>query len=291
MRTVVKAVAVLVVVGGGLVGLSSKASAVVSVGSAQVVGSTLQYTAYAGFDNKVETWAADATHIVVDDSAGPIDPVAPECVATPMLPDRPNAVTCDVSGVTAKSLDGGDQDDLLRVRDPMAVVMLGGPGNDGLTAWSGNDTLNGGDGDDFLTGGAGTDLLLGGWGADSMSGGAGVDTASYADHFIGVNADADGSPGDDGAPGEGDTIHNDVETLVGGTANDVLGGTGGDDLIRGGPGADRLLGEGGADLLYGEAGYDFLDGGTSPSGIRENDTCVPGADGASVQRCEVVRES
>jgi serralysin len=49
------------------------------------------------------------------------------------------------------------------------------------------------------------------------------DTVTYAGRVNRVRADADIAAADDGERGEGDTIIADVERIIGGTGNDVLG--------------------------------------------------------------------
>jgi Ca2+-binding RTX toxin-like protein len=117
-----------------------------------------------------------------------------------------------------------------------------------------------------------------------MTGGRGRDTASYATHTTGVSASVDGRT-NDGSPGEGDSIANDLEqvtgspandvlrvrssnrTLVGGAGNDVLLGGTGADSIQGGDGDDRVDGNSGADVLDGGAGRDTLDYSTRFLGV------------------------
>lgn len=69
--------------------------------------------------------------------------------------------------------------------------------------------------------------------------------------------------GDDGEPGEQDTIMTDVENLIGGTNNDVL---------RGNSVNNKLFGLAGDDSLDGAGGTNTLDGGAHVNG----DTCVNG---------------
>ena len=88
------------------------------------------------------------------------------------------------------------------------------------------DTIVGEAGDDTLSGGGGNDNLRGDAGADDLSGGDGQDEASYA----GATAPLQLSIGDsanNGAAGEGDDIHDDIEALAGGSGNDVLIGNAG----------------------------------------------------------------
>jgi Ca2+-binding RTX toxin-like protein len=68
---------------------------------------------------------------------------------------------------------------------------------------------------------------------------------------------------DDGEAGDNDFACDDIERLIGGGANDKLGGGAGalDQSIYGGPGNDTIYGGGGTDALFGEAGNDRLGGG------------------------------
>ncbi|WP_433720939.1 calcium-binding protein [Actinoplanes sp. CA-051413] len=124
-------------------------------------------------------------------------------------------------------------------------------------------------------------------------------TAAYAEKQTPVTADLDGSVGDDGTVGEGDTIGADVERLLGGNGADTLtgndadnriygsfgpdtihGGTGNDEL-HGGTGNDIILGQNGSDQLFGDDGDDYLIGepgagppvaGETPGSDSETDT-------------------
>lgn len=261
----------------------------VAVGSIQKIGGTLTYTAYPGFANVVDLSPDLSGDFELYDTAGTIAIVGLECAPSPTIP-YPGKVTCDATGITALRLDGGDLNDTLRVRDPMAAKLVGGAGNDTLYGGPGNDTLDGGAGNDILFGGPGADTLVGGPGADTLDGQTGVDVVSYALYSFGVIADADGQTGDDGGPGEGDSISLGVEGIIGGAGPDTLTGNAGPNTLQGNGGADQLNGGAGQDTLSGGAGYDHLDGGTGPAGLLEHDVCASGADGAAVTRCEVVKQ-
>ena len=284
----------------GLLGaVPAGAGIMAAVAGVDVVGTTLTFTAYPGFANHVDVSPGGAGKVEIVDTAGTIDIIGPECVPSPELA-YPDKISCDVAGVTKLQLDGGDLGDLLYVRDPMSAHLYGGTGDDVLFGGIGNDVLSGGTGDDVLFGGIGNDLLVGGGGADDLNGGPGVDMVSYAGELdvpaisgaefgvdvVGVSADPDGEVGDDGAPGEGDSIGTDVENLSGGAGPDVLGGNAEANTINGNGGGDRIFGRAGDDVLSGGAGYDLIDGG---SGLREIDTCSPGADGAELHDCELIR--
>jgi hypothetical protein len=70
-------------------------------------------------------------------------------------------------------------------------------------------------------------LMSGGTSCDSETAGlcfVNDDTVTYAGRLNRVRADADIAAADDGEAGEGDTIIADVERIVGGNGNNVLGG-------------------------------------------------------------------
>src|SRR4051812_17378049 len=149
-----------------------------------------------------------------------------------------------VTGIT-----GGSGNDDLQAGDH-ASGLFGGPGDDLLTGSPEGDSINAGEGDDTVAGGAGNDYLQGGAGADELGGGDGFDEASYAGATEPLSLSI-GDGANDGAPGEADDIHGDVEALAGGRGDDVLTGT---------AGPNRLIAYGGHDVLHGEAGADELIG-------------------------------
>ncbi|MEM8873637.1 MAG: hypothetical protein AAGD32_05195 [Planctomycetota bacterium] len=143
---------------------------------------------------------------------------------------------------------GSDGDDRLFARTPDASLLGnagndsitidrgiadGGTGNDTFVVGSGSSTLIGGDGDDefstvapgsdpepdatrVVQGGSGNDTLFSGRGADDFSGGSGTDTVNYS-----RRVDSDGpffvtldNLANDGGPGEGDNIRDDVEQIL-----------------------------------------------------------------------------
>ena len=102
---------------------------------------------------------------------------------------------------------------------------------------------------------------MGGAGTDTLDGGAGFDMASYAAEATAVTVFLDAGDGTrSGAAAVGDVFQN-VEGLIGGSADDSLVGDGNDNSLEGGGGDDTLLGGGGADTLDGGVGADSLDGG------------------------------
>lgn len=124
------------------------------------------------------------------------------------------------------NLQGGDNEDLIRVIDLQGNVDLG-DGNDSLEIQGGQIQVNLGEGDDRLDGessNSANDVVvgLGGSGNDSVSGSSGND---YLD---------------------------------GGRDHDTVSGLTGDDTIIGGTGSDRLYGGFGHDTLVGSRGAQFL---------------------------------
>lgn len=135
---------------------------------------------------------------------------------------------------------------------------LASPGSDTLVGGPGDDTIFGssasafpGSGPSLILGGAGDDRITATWGADTVLGGAGNDTIlGTGSQFFAPPIPVGGfqmmlsrEPGD---------------LLFGGPGNDSIDGGGGADTIFGGAGADTLVGGFGADLLGGGAGSDLF---------------------------------
>jgi hypothetical protein len=103
---------------------------------------------------------------------------------------------------------------------------------------------------------------------------AGFDAVTYELRDTSVSADLEGDA-DDGAPGEGDRIADDVEDLLGGNGPDTLRGNSASNFLIGGPGAD---------VIDGGPGQDTLDGGDGPDDLRSRDghaddvDCGPASD-------------
>jgi hypothetical protein len=223
-------------------------------------------------------------------------------------------------------IDAGDELDVVLDWNGPSVIDAG-PGDDAIFGHGGDDRITGGDGGDVLIGGQGDDTIDGGRGADlmeapisgygiqespsasdsagadSLSGGDGVDTVSYVLRDDPLKITLDGAA-NDGAPGEGDRIANDVEGVIGGHGNDVMVGSSrsdalsgydgddnvrgrrGDDSLDGGPGDDVVAGEQGADTVSGGHGQDTVDGGPGRDNIYGeyalgcdlNTECVGGSD-------------
>jgi Ca2+-binding RTX toxin-like protein len=198
--------------------------------------------------------------------------------------DRDDSIALDPStipGTVTESLDAGSANDTVTGANSPGTLR-GGSGNDRVF---GRGTVDGGTGNDLLTGSpmadslrgsSGRDILDGGDGADDIAGGSGTDTLVYpATRRNAVNVTIGSGNGNDGGPEDQtqsrrDTVHGDIEVLIGTNLSDVLVGDrsselliglGGDDLMVGNSGGDTLLGFDGGDLLIGEAGNDTARGG------------------------------
>jgi streptogramin lyase len=190
------------------------------------------------------------------------------------------SVTCDtalIGGYQTYEALLGDRNDSVATKgadDFHEILLDGGPGSDGFRAGvAGHDSTD----------------LIGGPGADDFHGGGGTAVVEYSDHTQGVTVTADDQP-NDGAPGEGDNVHNDV-TYIDGTAYDDslsggshpvnLAGVGGNDTLTAGSADSGLFGGDGNDRLTGGGGNDNLDGGPGDDAITAGDGSdrVSGGDG------------
>jgi hypothetical protein len=174
------------------------------------------------------------------------------------------------------SLNGGRGDDTIQGGEG-ADALGGGPGGDTLQGEAGADLLAGGPGFDSLDGGDGNDTLTGECdqqpcpapaGGDDVTGGDGFDLFRYETYGPGhVTITLDGFA-NDGASGEGDNVHPDVEDVQ------VTGP--GDADVTGAPGFNSLTTAGGADTLNSQDG--------SPDRVG----CGDGIDVANVDDVDVV---
>ena len=202
--------------------------------------------------------------------------------------------TAGDSSIGQNTIDGGPGNDTMD-GGAGTDAMMGGSDDDHADGGGGPDMIAGEDGNDFLGGGDGNDTVLGGPGndqvgtdtergndvldagpdgdvvlpglgpeggasdSDSISGGDGTDEVLYGARTTRVVASIDGVA-NDGAEGEQDDVHGDIERIIGGSAGDELRGSAGDEELRGGAGGDLLAGGAGDDLLLGGEGDDQLDG-------------------------------
>jgi Ca2+-binding RTX toxin-like protein len=161
-----------------------------------------------------------------------------------------------------------------------AVTVVGTDWNDVIDAsqFSGWASLDGGAGDDVLHAGPGVNWLFGGVGNDRfvfrmnggafdmdvVSGGGGVDQMDFSNFSVGITLDLSlvGVAQVVAAGEQGVALTAlDVESVVGGTGNDVLIGNALDNGFTGGLGSDTIVGAGGVDVLVetGDASFTLTD--------------------------------
>ena len=182
-----------------------------SVATLHLEGSTLVYTASAGVLNWPFVSSDSSGMLRIEDAGEQIDPAGSGCELA--WPDEYTEVVCPMPAELRLEL--GDRDDrnlLDQSLPPLPVIVVGGPGNDSLSANYDVDnqvTLDGGEGDDVLSGMQFADILLGGPGKDTLEGNGGDDVLRG---------------------GEGN------DWLEPDTYPDVVG----DDVVDGGPGYDAV---------------------------------------------------
>jgi len=182
--------------------------------------------------------------------------------------------------VSQISIDSGGGNDAIAIDDDITlpVSLVGGDGNDTLSAGDGPTTIEGGDGDDVLTGGIGDDSILGGEGNDDIDGQSGDDVlvgGIGADTVDGESGD-DLIYGDDSDDGDGDGAGA-ADLISGGTGDDSIHGQDGNDSISGGDGYDEIYGGDDDDQITGGENQDYIDGGSgndSISGGNSNDVLL-----------------
>ncbi|ARE39007.1 Alkaline phosphatase [Rhodovulum sp. P5] len=204
------------------------------------------------------------------------------------------------TGVAETSITGGTGNDTITAHADGGDIdggagadsIIGGAGVDTLVGGSGNDTIEGGDGDDTIDGGTGNDSIAGGAGDDrfEFSGAWGVDTV-FGDEWDGtgtgdndvldfsaitssVNVAFTFSEDGTATSGANSVTFENIEGIIGGTANDTIDATA--DIsglyLDGGDGADSILGGDEDDTIYGGAGNDTIF-------FFEGDNVVYGGDG------------
>jgi Ca2+-binding RTX toxin-like protein len=161
----------------------------------------------------------------------------------------------------------------------------GGLGSDNLFGNAGPNTLIGGAGNDILDGGPGSDVLDGGDGADEISGGPDVDRVQYTDAAAQTITLDDVR--NDGALGELDNVHSDIEDVSAGPGNDTVTGSDAPNVLDGGAGNDTLDGRGGVDTFLGGSGADTL---LARDGLQERVDCASDADGGQADTIDALTE-
>ena len=208
--------------------------------------------------------------------------------------------------VDADVINGGPGADVLRLGPNNDTITLDGAANDGTAGQGANvmsdvetiegnegadslvgdandNTFRGGPGADTLDGRAGPDTLEGGPDGDDLRGGADADRVSYAEDAAQVVTLNDLA--DDGAAGERDNVHSDIETVTAGPGNDTVIGSVAANTLDGGAGDDSLTGGAGADTLLGGAGEDAI---FARDGLRDSVDCGPDGGSATVDTIDAV---
>ena len=164
-------------------------------------------------------------------------------------------------------------------------VVDGALGSDKLFGHAAANTLLGGPGNDLINGGGGPDVVEGGSGADDLRGGPGLDRVAYsnsAGQTITLN-----DVRDDGAPGELDNVHADVEDVAAGAGDDTVIGSPAANFLDGGEGNDGLEGLGGIDAYFGGPGADTL---FARDGIAERVQCGPETDSVDADALDLLAD-
>ena len=134
-------------------------SAPASAATVAVENGTLRVAAQAGESNQItvtpQAFLGAATSFSVGDAGAP--PTAGAGCLRALTPDR---VTCGSGGVAAIEVDAGDGDDSVLVSAALPSRLLGGQGDDQMTAGQGADVIDGGTGSDYGNGGPGDDTIL-----------------------------------------------------------------------------------------------------------------------------------
>jgi Ca2+-binding RTX toxin-like protein len=189
----------------------------------------------------------------------------------------PHTASCPGAGIKTISVDTGDRDDTIALGASIPSTVTGnvnaGNGNDALSGHgtldgsSGNDTVSGSPLADTIRGGSGRDTLNGGDGPDDIAGGSSTDTIVYpADRTTAISVTIGTGNGNDGGiedqgSGKRDTVHGDIEAVIGTSQGDLLAGDSSSETLIGAAGNDTLVGNNGNDTLLGLEGNDLMVGG------------------------------
>ncbi len=183
----------------------------------------------------------------------------------------PGAININLATGTGSNGYGGT-DTLSNVES-----VVGGAGDDTITAGSASATLFGNGGNDTLIGGAGNDTFITGSGNNIVNGGAGINTVDYSSVSAALNVNLLTSTASNGYGGT-DTLYN-IENVLGGAGNDIiiagnvaskLFGNGGNDTLTGGAANDTLVGGAGNNIINGNGGTDTVDYSAAPGAVTVN---------------------
>ena len=213
--------------------------------------------------------ASDA--LVVDGPAAPFAVGA--VVLDPGTGNDSVKITGNVHGVTLAAADPGGDDsyDVQSTSPAIGGSLDAGAGNDVVASNAPNLTLLGGDGADTLSGagplqgGTGDDVLEPSATGKAAVGGDGIDVLSYRLLSTPLTL-TNSSATDVVVTGDGVTKTG-IESLVGGTGNDTITGSGAQDVLSGGQGDDVIEGRGGGDVLDGGPGVNTVSYALGPGPV------------------------
>ena len=197
----------------------------------------------------------------------------------------------------------GDNGTITNAAPPVVNVFDLTSGN---SSYGGGDTIDAGSGNDFAFGGLADDTIRGGDGNDHLEGNNGADTIygdAGEDELVGGGFQQT-------SPGSGTGMPDGIDTIFGGTENDVIAGdnaivgsvapasstdtvkgrgfvtghaiqlldlgyspasgTSDGDVLHGDDGADVIYGQGGSDIITGDVGDDYAEGGPGADAISGN---------------------
>jgi Ca2+-binding RTX toxin-like protein len=201
----------------------------------------------------VEPWFHDSDGILVTETGSTLLTAGGGCILwdEDIFHPRGDKVFCAGQFFERIVVDAGGANDAISYGvEFSAGTLLGGAGDDVLTAWVGEAELRGGPGNDTLSGREGSQVL---------GGDAGVDTADYSNHSSdAVDISLDGLANDGIRDFEFDNVLPSTENVRGSNGGGILVGSAAANRLEGGAGNDDITGGAGADVLLGFAGDDVV---------------------------------
>ncbi|MFY9264095.1 MAG: hypothetical protein WAO61_01515 [Solirubrobacterales bacterium] len=216
-----------------------------SLASSQVSidGQVLTFQAAAGVD--ASAGEANDVTVNIDGASATVNDTEHHLAAGPGCTQQDaTTVSCTRSAFDQTNFETEDGGDFVTLNTPAGMI----------------NQVNGGTGSDTIIGGDGDDTSFYGSGSDEFAGGEGIDAFSAASTSSALNITLDNTA-NDGTPLERDNIHEDVETVLGGSGDDRIIGSEQANTIASGNGDDLIRGGGGDDVLGGGAGSDSINGG------------------------------
>jgi Ca2+-binding RTX toxin-like protein len=201
----------------------------------------------------VEPWVHESDGILITERGPTLLTAGGGCILwdEDILHPRGDKVFCTGQFFQRIAVDTGDgSDSIAYAVESSAGTLLGGAGDDVLTAALGEAELRGGAGDDILSGLEGNQLI---------AGDEGIDTVDYTNRGSDpVDVSLDGVANDGIRDFEFDNVQPSTENVRGSFGGGVIVGSAAANRLEGGPGNDEIDGGAGADVLLGFAGDDIL---------------------------------